>query len=288
MILMQQIKLYLVSDLHRECHASSKSLLAAIDFSKFPHSNICVLAGDIGYPLLERRGKGVDKLPSVNPQFLHILKTFRAQFCNVLFVTGNHEYHQARDFKVSVEQVDAVVQRACDEAKVIFLNCKSWVDVETKVEFLGCTLWSDMSEETWQRMEDSKAFRTNEECQKKHIEHVTWLAKTLASPARYPRIVVTHHLPSFKLVHAKYKDSPLNDGFCSDQEKLLKGHSICAWLCGHTHERITSAVCSVPIFSNPLGYPGEKRETSFSQDEVEIDLNSPTSCRTKIAVSRVP
>jgi len=173
-ILNVALNVTLVSDLHREFYRHSTPLFDTLRMELLPQTRICVMAGDVGYPLL-RRSEGY----SPDPSFIHILKEFKKRYPVVLFVPGNHEYYQAQEYKASMDKIDQVMKRACEEAKVIFLNCNTWMDEETNCEFIGCTLWSLMSQQTWLKMNDSKVFSNVDSLNEKHISHVKWLTQTL-------------------------------------------------------------------------------------------------------------
>jgi len=274
-ILNVALNVTLVSDLHREFYRHSTPLFDTLRMELLPQTRICVMAGDVGYPLL-RRSEGY----SPDPSFIHILKEFKKRYPVVLFVPGNHEYYQAQEYKASMDKIDQVMKRACEEAKVIFLNCNTWMDEETNCEFIGCTLWSLMSQQTWLKMNDSKVFSNVDSLNEKHISHVKWLTQTLTktdSVGSMPtkRIVITHHLPSFQMVHPKFTMSTINDGFCSNLEYLLQDKSlnkISMWLCGHTHEYVQKVIHNVVVVCNPLGYPKESRQTEFRREAISMQL----------------
>ncbi len=267
------IRITLLSDLHREFYSSSKKLFAAIPLSKLPDTDICVLAGDISHPLLIKKhqpSKLEVKEPTVNPSFVALLRAFKLKYQTVLYVSGNHEYYQAKEMKITdLAVIDKVIRAACEEVGIVFLNCNTWIDTVHQVEWVGCTLWSMISERTYQQMEDRNAL-SFETYIRTHLAHVKWLTATLESESKYRRIVITHHLPSLRMVHPKYKFSTINDGFCSNLEHLFRPSTMIGWVCGHTHERMNTRIAGIKVVCNPLGYPGEKRETSFCYDAEEF------------------
>ena len=91
------IQVTLISDLHRECYKKSKHLFKNINLDKLPKTEICILAGDIGCPLLKRIK--IDCGFSVCPKWRHILKIFKSRYEHVLYIAGNHENYQAIEFK---------------------------------------------------------------------------------------------------------------------------------------------------------------------------------------------
>ena len=71
-------------------------------------------------------------------------------------------------------------------------------------------------------------------------------------------IVITHHLPTFKVIHSKYKDSiELNSFFASNSDELISDPVI-YWIYGHTHTASSHNINGVKVLCNPKGYPNEK------------------------------
>ena len=86
--------------------------------------------------------------------------------------------------------------------------------------------------------------------------------KWLDSQVDENTIVVTHHLPSFDLIHPKYK-SPIYDdyhsAYASDCDEIIRKAKI--WIYGHTH--IGSDVMfenKVRCICNPYAYPDESHK----------------------------
>lgn len=88
-----------------------------------------------------------------------------------------------------------------------------------------------------------------------HTAHRTFLAQAPAD------VVVTHHMPTFRSVHERWKNAGhANWGFASEDDDLIEIIKPKLWIHGHTHDKcdymyndITRVVC------NPLGYPRENR-----------------------------
>lgn len=79
-------------------------------------------------------------------------------------------------------------------------------------------------------------------------------------------IVISHHLPSYDLIHSKYTEyAPYNQCFASHSDDLIKPPIAC-WIFGHTHCVTDKVVNGVRCVANPIGYKGEN-------DESEIDYN---------------
>ena len=67
-------------------------------------------------------------------------------------------------------------------------------------------------------------------------------------------VVVSHHLPSYKLIHPKFLKCCFNSAFASEVPSDCTTQ-IVAWVAGHTHEPCENGKFHV----NPIGYPGEAK-----------------------------
>lgn len=85
-----------------------------------------------------------------------------------------------------------------------------------------------------------------------------------------PTVVITHHLPSRRLIHDRFKGFD-NSGFCSSLLDHVELRNMKLWVCGHTHEYVSDTICDGRIiYANPIGYPNEKRTTQICLDVYEI------------------
>lgn len=174
-----------------------------------------------------------------------------------MFVVGNNGYHRCHDLGITPQDVDKVVEKICQEVGVIFLQKSSWIHPETQVRFLGCTLWSQIDYAGKQKMRDfMKVFDSMYKYFALHQDHLEWLEKELKSQD-VPTIVVTHHLPSFQVIHPSFAYQS-NSGFATNLEYLFLSKNLRAWICGHTHA--------------PIGYPGEKKLAERSDKVFLIDI----------------
>lgn len=70
-------------------------------------------------------------------------------------------------------------------------------------------------------------------------------------------IVITHHLPSHRSVHPKWKGSLLNNFFVCNLENLILRKKPAYWIHGHTHEEFFYKIGNTTVICNPLGYRNE-------------------------------
>ena len=86
-------------------------------------------------------------------------------------------------------------------------------------------------------------------------------------------VVVTHHCPSMKSVHEKYRyDTVMNGGFASNLDDFIAYRpQIKLWLFGHTHWRHEYTIGETVLCNNARGYVGHEAQTdSFKLKYIEV------------------
>jgi UDP-2,3-diacylglucosamine pyrophosphatase LpxH len=302
------MKLRVISDIHVEFYSSPSYIKSKLNKLFFDGKDDCeiiedeilIIAGDLGVA-----GSGLSDLDasglnpensnsSLNPEYKSILEYFSQRWRNIILIPGNHEYYD-RDKKATLDDVDRVIEKECDKLGITFLN-KNYVMIpeyftKDRYAVLGCTLWSEATKEAYCNMNDRlKAILSHTELLQTHKEHKEWLKKTLSKLHKkgIKTILVTHHLPLMELTHPKYLSekykhlnsayaSKLNDLFWnprdSEHSKGTENSSnslIPFYCCGHTHEKTEIKLYGTEFLINPLGYPREKKETTFRAQFVEI------------------
>jgi hypothetical protein len=259
----RRMRIQYMSDLHLEFGCGPPRMS--------PVAPILVLAGDIGNPC--------------QAVYRDFLSDCARSWEHVVVVAGNHEFYNkhAADRWVSDTVADrlAVCRAAAAAAgpNVHFLERDRVIIGD--LAFLGCTLWSDVTGAEalvergmsdyhvicaegppWRKLHaaDVKAW---------HVRDRAWLTAELAACHEEGRgaVVVTHHLPTYDLIAARYQGHPLNAGFASALDDLIC-EPVRAWICGHSH--VGSIVFKgptgrIPCALNPRGYPLE-RGTGFCGD----------------------
>jgi len=261
----------LVSDLHingsikpwfdiRQVSAVQNFYVPHHDFDK---SSILVIAGDVSSDLLELKMF----LQSISMRFLH-----------VIFVPGNHE-----GYGNHIEDVDVFL----DCIEISSSNISTCGLSSTKVlelhgiRFILGTLWGDGGKLPIDRitvqhgMNDFRYIKTAGQVfdihkmiqlnkqQKKEIREA--LKKDFTGKT----IVVTHHVPSRKLISERFlPEDPFSDGlsggFCGSAESIIKTFKPDLWLFGHTHDRKSGKIFKTRIECNPRGYKSEHKNTEFN------------------------
>ena len=78
-------------------------------------------------------------------------------------------------------------------------------------------------------------------------------------------IILTHHLPSFKLIAPKYKNNPTNFLYANNLDHFFDKFKIDYWLSGHSHSPNNIKLNNTTLLLNPIGYPGELLEPKFNE-----------------------
>jgi predicted phosphohydrolase len=234
------MKIQYVSDLHLEFYDKYQvhSLLKKI-ISK---TDICVLAGDIGYPFQDT--------------YEAFIRGISKKFKTVFIIHGNHEYYQL-DENIGKTMDDMVVKTkdiVADLDNVHFLH-NSYHDLNG-YRFIGSTLWSYIHDHRY-LVNDSISIHNfgADNINKLHLVHATFLKQTLDQCKKddMKAVVITHHLPSFSLVDPQYKYSKHSQCFAASCDDLITDPVQC-WIYGHTHTANKSLINNIPCITNPIGY----------------------------------
>jgi predicted phosphodiesterase len=252
------LKLNILSDLHL-----GQGALAAPDTD----ADVVILAGDIARP-----AEAVAWATSLRKP--------------VLYVPGNHEFYGA-----SIDGTLAMLRRLCAGTDVRLLD-DDVVEL-SGVRFVGSTLWTDFMlfgaglreramQEGQRFLRDFSRIRSTEDAPSpftpadsaaRFARHSRFLADTLATPFVGNTVVITHHAPSPRSIHPRFRDSLLNACFISKLEHLLDGEHACLWVHGHTHDSFDYTVSGTRVVCNPRGYAkdGTNENARFDPDLV-IDV----------------
>jgi len=263
------MKIALISDVHLEYNIDKPFSL--------PKANILVCAGDIGSPFAL--------------SYKNFLKKVSKKYNTVIVISGNHEYYsqspcQAFSNPKTMLQTEEHIRNLCKECGCIYLQ-KETYDMDG-LRFYGCTLWGDPinastyfdcgniiiddHEKLWKSRHDSK-YISDLECLDDYISlhnnHKEWLLNEISKPTSKTKIVITHHLPSLKLIEPKYSKSPTNGYYASECEELVSKSDL--WLAGHTHKYIETKICGeIPIYCNPICYPWEHKDEYNSKLVINV------------------
>ncbi len=249
------MKLRIFSDLHIE--------FTDYHFEKLDDDKetICILAGDIGVPL---------NRPGEPSPLMAFLGRASEQFKRVLYVVGNHEYYHGW-FPATRRHIAEDIEDA-KFGNVILLE--DAMHVEDNVAFIGATLWTYLNpigaHHAMAYMNDFRIIKKQDGALVRRFrpedanivhetsKHFIKTAAQLAHENGQKVVVITHHGPSYQSVHARYKDSMMNDAFVSNLEPLIETIHPVLWIHGHVHDPFDYMVDETRVIANPRGYPQEQ------------------------------
>lgn len=259
------MRIQFVSDIHLEVEPIKK----LSEFLK-PTAPYLALCGDIcAYYKKER------------------LQTF-LQYCSkhwkrVFYIAGNHEYYNLPRKHLkdvggprSMAQVEEWLRSECGKFPNVSFLQKEFVSLpEENCVVVGCTLWTEVGsfaiKEAQQLMNDYRLIWASgaanpvsvADLNAVHADHLTWLQSMLQqirAGAPGARIVVlTHHLPTHRMISPKFMGNPLNSCFASSALERLTVKPHC-WIFGHSHIRDWKVLDGVLCAINSHGYDGEHAE----------------------------
>lgn len=246
------VKIQIISDLHLEFMDNLPEFLNN-DYIK---AEYLFLAGDIGYV----------NYPEYNTGLFY---EFIAWCCNnykkIFYVMGNHESYDTDMINVK----KSLLNISKEKTNFIFLD----VDVTSNIKnykVIGCTLWSHPDRDGYQYMNDKNFIKINNEPIKRediiniHKEHKKWLRENLNKNT----IVMTHHLPSFYLIHPDFNTQQFekyNSAYASECDDIVKKAK--CWIYGHTHKANDTILFNTRCICNPVGYINEdKKKTGFTSN----------------------
>ncbi len=256
------MKIRLISDLHLEFYPNPFKLWKKLNFDKVENKadEILILAGDIGYPLNQDQKE--------SQSYVELLSLFKSQWDHIILVPGNHEYYNLKGHSFSY--VDQVMSSMCNRLGIHFLQKGSCT--LQGITFFGCTLWSNISLLGFHGMNDQRLFNFDvSEYLAIHQDHSQWLQEQI-SQCTSPCVAVTHHLPSFEMVHPRFLGKDNTPYATSLDTFIQKQTTLRLWCCGHTHERASAMIGNTLVYANPFGYPQETRETKPLWDNLTMEL----------------
>jgi predicted phosphodiesterase len=188
----------------------------------------------------------------------------------VLMTLGNHEAYGQHLHALMIE-----AHQTAQAFPNIHLLDNSSVVIDG-VRFVGATLWTSFTlfgedlhlvgkclSEAKNRINDfsnirfgSTGWMSPSDSVKLHRVSVAYLERELQQPFDGKTVVVTHHLPSMKLVADKYKTDLLSSAFASNLDKLVEQADL--WVAGHTHDSFDTQIGKCRCIVNPKGYPDRR------------------------------
>ena len=213
------------------------------------------MAGDIGNPY-----------GSIYRDYIYKCST---EYEHTFIIPGNHEYW-GNNIDETNYKMDQIINRFDN-----VYSLRNKIVVADNVNFIGCTLWSHLKEDSKQIQNISlnNRYLDRNGLNKLHFSDVKWLFNRLNS-TNIDTVVVTHHLPTFKLIHGKFKKDKYKeyyDRFYTDLEYLIKP-PVKVWIGGHSHCTMRISLNGVDLRINSYGYPNQFEKYYLKHKVKRVDL----------------
>ena len=242
------MKIKLLSDLHLEFYKNPEKVIEGL-FT--PNVDVLVLAGDVAVGL-----KNVETA----------LWQFAAQYNQVIYVPGNHEY-----YNTNLNILDMISL----PKNVRMLNPNS-VKIGD-ITFIGASLWTNfnnnpLAQETARSfINDFRVIKdfTPYKCKELFNYHSSYIKQAYeAIPGK--KIIVTHFLPAVACISPRFRNEGLlNYYFANNMDGWIDSlNNVPYWFFGHTHDQVDVTIGETRLIANPYGYPREN--TSLSKEIYEV------------------
>ena len=194
-------------------------------------------------------------------------------FERTIVVPGNHEYYGRYDLFPTLDRWSYPIR-----SNVKYMN--NSVERIGNTDLICSTLWSNIRFENAFVVEngisdfrrvlydgnrlDFAHFNTA------HERSVSFVKDAVKESDAESVVVISHHVPSNILVSDRYKGSPLNDAFVSEQGNWIADSRIQYWIYGHSHVNIDGCICNTKFLTNQLGYitADNPEAYGFAKDKV--------------------
>jgi len=229
------LTIQVASDWHLELHRDGgQKFIDALDATDV---DVLVLLGDIC----------VAKFAT---QVRQLFSRLADKYPRILYVPGNHEFWGSRP-----SEALSVLTTALAPLSNVTL-CNNQLVVVEGQRFLGGPMWfprwspvNDVVALRWADFQEIKGFDPWVVQENKRF--ITCLMRNLAKND----IVLTHYLPSYQSVVARYRAAASNEFFVCMMDRLILNRQPAYWLHGHIHDSLDYTLGTTRILCNPFGYP---------------------------------
>ena len=220
--------------------------------------DILVLAGDIGYLGDENYSK--------HPFWDWASENYQ----QVIVALGNHEFYKYYD-------ISTLEDGLCGEIRPNVHYYYNAVIRINNVDLIVSTLWAhidlqdayitEKSVSDFRRICYGEDLLTFAEFNKEHKRCIDFIKKAVAVSDAKTKIVVTHHVPSFKLLSPEFKESHSNGAFTVELFDYIVDSDIDYWIYGHSHRNIDEIIGKTQCICNQFGYVFCNEHQSFVPDK---------------------
>ena len=181
-----------------------------------------------------------------------IVNEFSQNWKKVFFVFGNHCFYN-QNILESTKYFEELVSKFDN---FTLLQTGKVVEYEGR-RFLGDTFWFPDSPLHYLYKQELNDFRLIKNLEPYIYEQNTKFQEFLKNELREGDIVMTHHLPSYTIIHPNYKGDPLNRFYATECFDIIEERKPALWIHGHSHHFNDQMLANTRIVANPRGYPRE-------------------------------
>jgi len=220
--------------------------------------DILVLAGDIGY------------LGDQNYDNHSFRNWASNSYQQVLVVLGNHEFYKYYDLSSMIDgKIGEIRHNVHYYYNVVRIG---------EADFILSTLWSHIYDSyapfcercvtDFRRIMYGNSVLTYREFNREHQRCLDFIKNAVAQSKAEHKVMVTHHVPSYRLSAPEFAGSPLNGAFTMELEDYIKGSGIDYWIYGHSHRNIDKVIGNTKCVCNQLGYVFANEHNAFSLTKI--------------------
>ncbi len=233
------MKLQILSDLHMEFFApeARKSFWESLQTD----ADVVLLAGDM----------------ATAPELGETLWWFCANYPEVIYVCGNHEFYRS-----SLGRVRGALAAVSERLENLHVLDNDAVTIGGQ-RFLGTTLWFPDGEANATYSVMLNDFHMIKGFGEQVYPEAERADAFLRAELQRGDVVVTHHLPSRRSVHAMHGDSPLTCFFVHPQDALVEERRPALWVHGHAHNSCDYHLGDTRVVCNPYGYLDNEENQGF-------------------------
>ena len=224
--------------------------------------DVLLLAGDIGYLGDENYSK--------HPFWDWASENYR----QVIACMGNHEFYKFYDIAALKDGMDVAIREN------VHSYYNAVIHLDEDIDVIVTTLWSSIPiKEAYYTEHVVSDFRriiyggtllTPADFNREHERCLAFLKDAVRSSHAKKKIVLTHHVPSFRMQCPAFAGSKANGAFTVELEDYIKDSGIDYWIYGHSHYNVDVTIGSTQCISNQLGYVFHGEHKTFNHGKYII------------------
>ena len=254
------MRIQYASDLHLEFRENWRALKehGPMDVK----GDVLVLAGDIGY------------LGDANYSEHPFWDWASENYQQVIVALGNHEFYKFYDL---ASMKDGLVGEVRHNVHYYYNKVIHIQDVD----FIVSTLWAHIDPEDanlnehgvadFHRILYGENLLTSSDFNREHQRCLKFIKNSVSASKAKCKIVVTHHVPSFRLASPEFQGSRINGSFTVELADYIADSGIDYWIYGHSHRNITKVIGKTHCICNQFGYVSHNEHLTFDRSKnIEI------------------